>query len=347
MKPTAVTISTPTWHVSESFGRYAVELRRALVAEGVIVNTIGKDAPNKTFLPCLTNLRIGYPTGYDRFGELANMGITISLSTWESTRMHEEWIPILNKASAVVVPCRWNLEMYRENGITAPLYLMPHGISSVFQPVLRPERKVFRFLLIADRGHRKGWIEGMNGFIKAFGDRNDVELVIKSWSLEPGHILLNLSNANIRVINEDYSEAQIAELYGSCDCMIFATHGEGFGFPPREFAATGGMAVATAWGGTADDIDQWGFGIDYELVPAWPVNKNHWGCGEWADANIDHLASALAAIRNMPHSLRQDLGKAASANVRSIYRWKDNATQLLRIIDQAQEALQDANQQPA
>lgn len=332
--PSAVTIASPSWRISESFGRYAIEVKRVLEERGIHANTIGPDAPDRRFSPTLVNIRIGYPTQYDIFGPFANVGTTISLSTWESTKLHEEWPVILNKASAVVVPCRWNLDVYRDNGVVAPLYYMPHGLSSHFRYVERPNRDLFRFLVIADRSQRKGFVEAMCSFVGAFGERSDVELVLKAARMPQESIIASIANPNIKVIIEEYTDAQMQELYASCDCMIFSTHAEGFGFPPREFAATGGIALATNYAGTADDIQQWGIPIHYELEPAWTLSDLHRGLGEWAMPDLDHLMSAMKAVRAMPYELRRALGEQFSRNVRSLYRWEDNATTLLQIIEE-------------
>lgn len=347
--PNVMTLGSPLWQVSDSYGRYALEVKQILEAEGVTVNTVGVEAPNRQFVPTLINLLMGYPTNFEKFGGIANIGIKIALTMWESTVLPPGWVEILNTCHLVIVPCQWNVEVFRANGVTAPIRLIPLGISSSTyhyadrQP--KPSSEPFRFLVIGNRFfgsfYRKGCMDAMNAFVKTFGDRRDVELVIKGTAT----VLMPLSNPNIRIISEIYDEAQMQALYESCDCMIWASKGEGFSLPPREFALTGGISLCTNFSGTADDLPQWGIPLDYQLVPAWAFHAKFEGVGEWADVDGDHLGGAMEAVRNMPFALRKDLGTAFSQNVERLYRWQDFGRQLVDAITTTVEKahLEDAN----
>lgn len=347
MQPETITLASQTWQQSHSYGRYALELYRAWDEAGVHVNTLGEGAPNRNYRPSGLNALLGYPTNHKIYGELVNRGAKIAVTAWESSILPPEWLAPLNECAAVVVPCEWNMQTFREAGVQAPLHRLPLGISKAFRYVERKDSAVMRFLVIGDRDERKGWFESVSAFVGAFGDRSDVECVIKvRRELPAWHMLKNLSNPNIRVMDYEASEAEIADLYASSDVLIFGSKAEGFGLPPREFAATGGIAVCTNWGGLKDDLPLWGIGASYTLAPAWREHDEFKkrDLGVWANVDTDALVGTLRALRNMPFSLRRDVGKAFSANALRLYNWDDYAVKLLDVV---MEAAHDAYQRSA
>lgn len=343
MLPPIVTIASPTWHASDSYGRYALEVLQQMEQAGMRVNTMGGGAPNAHFELTGVNLLFGYPTQFQRFGRIANWGTKVALTTWESTVLPPDWARILNTFAAVVVPCHWNAELFRENGVNVPLHVVPHGVSDSFHYVERSGGdKPFRFLCIGDRRHRKGYIEAMNAFYRAFGKRDDVELIIKARS----QVIPELTNGNIRLIKDDYDDAQMQELYASADCFLCPAKSEGFGMPPREAALTGALSVCTNFSGMADDIDQWGYGIGYTLTPAWEYERQFQGLGEWATIDEDELVARMIAIHQMPLEARNAQGRRFSQNVARLYRWSDVGKRLLGILSELTE-VRDANRRTA
>lgn len=332
----AITIGCSTWNKSASYGRIAVETKDYLEKKGFWVNTVGRESPNRIFHPSLLNFLIGYPTNYHHFGMITQFGRRVGFATFESSEIPDSWIQYLNQCDAVMVPCTWNKTVFEHCGVTKPIRVVPHGISNDFYYVPRPKREIFRFLTIGDRGQRKGFIEAISAFVINFKDREDVELVIKARELRESDQVMNLINPNIRVINEDYTDAQMQSLYASADCMVFAAHGEGFGWPPREFATTGGIALATRFSGLADELDHWGIGLGYDLVPAWPIPpanfENFRGLGQWADVDVEVLADEMLRIYKMPYEERITMGKKFSDFATGHYRWGYHGDALLQML---------------
>lgn len=325
----AVTMCSPTWNKYDSYGRLANEARDFLLDRGVIVNTIGHQAPNPAFLPTGANILHGYPTNFDNFGKITRYGTRIAVTMWESSRIHPAWVEPLNTCDRIIVPCHWNKRSFEDGGVTPPIEVVPLGVSSAYHYVPREERSVFRFLTIGDRGHRKGFIEAIQAFVRAFDKRDDVELVIKARVMNPSSPLLRLSNTNIRIINESYTDEEMQRLYANSDCMVFPAHGEGFGLPPREFAATGGISIVTDYGGLHDDLPLWGWGIGYKLIPAWRFHERFQGVGEWADADVDELAAKMVEVREMAYAERMALGRVFSRNALALYRWSDYSQKIM------------------
>lgn len=331
-----ITVASPFWDRSISLGRLALEIANGLEADGWTVNTIGNDPPRRTYVPTLLNVLVGHPTSYHHYGALVNAGVKIPVVMWESTILPPEWASILNTCSHLVVPCRWNADVFANNGVTVPISVCPLGISKAFTYKARPARDVFRFVAFADRKSRKGTAQAMFAFVRAFGNREDVELVMKAHLSALGEF----TNRNIHMIDDSYSDDQLNAFYHDADCMAFPACGEGFGLPPREFAATGGISIATNYGGLADDIDEWGIPLGYELTDAWVNDDKFEGLGQWASPDIDQLSALMRRVLDMPLDERNRMGKQNSENVRSRYQWQGLVNHIEGVIDEVTRGTQ-------
>lgn len=329
MQP-VVNVCAPNWQPEDSYGRLALELARGMEQHGVHVNYFGfNPPPNKRIVPAFGGICLGYPTIYEKYGPLVQRGPKLAVTMFESTTLPDGWVEVLNRCHLVVVPSTANGQWFYDNGVRSSLAVLPLGVSEAFQYQWRPEKPpVTRFLAIADRGRRKGWHLAGFAFNYAFGDRQDVELVLKC---RKDGLPFVMGNPNMSLIAEDYSDEQMNTLYGTCDYMIFPTAGEGFGLPPREFAATGGIAIATAFGGTFDELYKWGIPIhDYRRVLAWKGDKDwHGKLGEWAEVDVEGLARILRRLVDQPAYTNQDRQRV-SEYVRNQYQWQKFTRSILQ-----------------
>ena len=317
----------------DSYGLLAMQLLRHLNRGGVEAHAI---ALGKTHLdtqpedvaalmsrplrPTFGGILLGYPTNYAAYGALANAGTRIALTMFESSKIPPEWVPILNELDAVIVPSQFCKEVFVKCGVEVPIHVVSLGINEVYQPVKRPRNRPLTFLAFLDRGARKGGHAAIQAFCLAFGDRTDVHLILKSRDPK---VRLNATNENIDIIQQDMTEQELAALYGRCDVMINANKGEGFGLIPREFAATGGIALTTDWSGTADHLDKWGWPLPYTLVPAdWTgIQKfDDVDLGVWAEPDIEAIAARLVEIANNRNTY-QTAAYSRAANVHQLYSW--------------------------
>lgn len=321
----------------DSYGLIACQLVSHLARLGVRVNAIPLGdremdtqpadvaaVARQPIIPAFGGFLLGYPTGYNEYGALATAGPRVAVTMFESTQIPPAWVPILNKLDAVIVPSQFCLDVFKQCGVQIPIYVVPLGIGSAYHPDERRERRPerpFTFLAFSDRGIRKGWHHAIQAFIKAFGDDPNYQLIIKARRPTEHSRAISFSNPNITVIAEDMTEQELCNLYLSADCLINANLGEGFGIIPREFAATGGLALATNWGGTAENIEEWGLPIDYELVEAWGDDHKHRGLGLWAWPNIDELATLLEVVVETRDSW-QPKCLERTARLHDMYSWE-------------------------
>lgn len=329
------------WDTADSYGIIACQLARQLTGMGCHVNAYalgGTQFGNQTediqaitrapLIPALGGIFMGYPPRYHLHGPMTAVGPRIALTMFESSQIPPAWADVLNRCDAVVTPSHFCREVFVSCGVTAPIHVVPLGIAPIYQPVKRDRNRPLTFLTFLDRGVRKGGLTAINAFVAAFGDRDDVRLLVKH---RHHRVAPRLNNPNITMIVDDYSEAQMAELYRSADVLISATSGEGFGLIPREFAATGGISLATAWSGTADDINLWGVPLDYKLVKAtWQEVKALAGreLGVWAEVDRDGLAATLRRVADNREWYKARAERNATVVARR-YRWENLAATVL------------------
>lgn len=342
---TIINVCTPG-HVDacDSYGLICIQLTRHLTALGCHVNVLAlgnalhpnqpADVAAITRQPiraALGGLMLGYPSSYARHGLITQHGPRVALTMFESTKLPQGWVEVLNTMDAVIVPSWFCHSVFRSCGVTAPVYRVPLGVSEVYRPAKRNEGEhPFTFLAFLDRGRRKGGLVALQAYIRAFGDNPSYRLILKGRTPKVG---MEITNENVIVIQRDRSEQELCELYQSAHCVVCPTMGEGFGLLPREAAACGCIVLATGWSGTADDIEKWGIPIPYSLVKAdWTGARNLEGqdLGLWAEVSSLDLAALMRYVAmERERLLRRAYNQAPQ--VRQMYDWRCFAERVLEV----------------
>jgi glycosyltransferase involved in cell wall biosynthesis len=328
-------VFAPDWTLAESYGRIARELSDHLEALGVEVNRVGINSPQRHLRPCFGGLLLAYPTNFYKFGSMASQGPRIAVTMFESTALPDGWVEVLNQMDAVIVPSRWLMDVFHNAGVTVPLHCVPLGVSSAYQYVERDHRaRPYTFLALGDRGRRKGWHIAGFAFMRAFGEDPNYRLIFKT---RPGSMMFALGNANMGIIEGEFSDEEMAALFEECDCFINPNAMEGFGLAPREFAATGGISIATNVGGTADDIAHWGLPIAVERwESAWAGEPKLEGLGQWAVPDVNDLAATMLHVARH-RDFYAERGQVMAEYVRTRYSWRAFAEQVLAIWNKVYE----------
>jgi glycosyltransferase involved in cell wall biosynthesis len=327
----------------DSYGLIACQLLRHLSALGAHVNlwAMGERKPDS--LPAdlaalveqpmravMGGILLGYPTGFKHFPYVAQMGRRVAITMFESSRLPSGWVDELNQCAAVITPSTFCREVFLDCGITSPIHVIPLGVNPIYKPAEREPDHPFTFLAFLDRGLRKGGIAALQAFVRAFGDDPAYKLILKRRS---GKLPAIVDNPNIEIISQDMTEDELYALYLQADCLVNPNKGEGFGIIPREFAATGGISLATGWGGTADRIGLWGVELPYTLERAdWSGAKNLQGqdLGFWAEPDIEGIARIMRHVADNRETYHDRAAQRAEM-VRRLYDWRAFAIRVLDV----------------
>jgi glycosyltransferase involved in cell wall biosynthesis len=324
----------------DSYGYLGLELARHLTRMGYYVNVIpqrnrympGQDVELVAILDNPPRMGaggivLGWPPNYKLFN--IPPGPRLAINMFETTKLPLGWAGAMNECNAVVTPSVFCRDVFITNGVTVPIHVSPLGVGELYQYVERKADRPLTFLAFMDRGKRKGWWTAARAFVAAFGDSSDHRLILKGRGSQ---LPMTMTNPNITTIERDMMPDELYELYLSADVLINPHRGEGFGLLPREFSATGGISVTTAWSGTAEGVEEWGVPIDYKLVPARhdEMQLDGQDLGMWAEPDFNHLVSILREIDDCRGSYRQR-ARVAAQRVSEMYRWDRFAASIEKV----------------
>lgn len=174
---------------------------------------------------------------------------------WESSKLPKYWFQHLDQADEIWTTSYQCKKWFEAEGIeNVKVYL--HGIDHVWSPHKRVLKDKLRFLHVGEPADRKDGQMVVDVFMELFAGKDDVELIIKAQNFNSTRIydknksIIGPPNIipNIKLIIDDYPTEKLIELFKSCDCLVYPSWGEGFGFIPLQAMATGMPTICTgAW----------------------------------------------------------------------------------------------------
>lgn len=168
---------------------------------------------------------------------------------FESSEIPKLWVFNLNHYfDAVVVPDSYNVDAYKDSGVTIPIFVLPLGLN--LKPFLNETIKTkahtpFVFANFSTYILRKNHEQLIKAFYAAFGNNPNVLLWVngKCSSNKLFEKLLQqvetLGVSNILLTNHLYNNNEYKENFHKIDCYISISQSEGFSIQPRESMALG------------------------------------------------------------------------------------------------------------
>lgn len=184
------------------------------------------------------------------YERVPNTPIKIAYSMFETNKVPQEWVDVLNNIfDAVVVPHESICQIYINSGVNIPVFVIPLPIFNIEELLkktkIKNNSKKFIFSTSAGMSERKNYNMLLDAFAKEFSQNQKVELRIHvSW----GNVSLlvkkikELKLKNVVLINKIFNRKEYTNFLASSDCYVFASKGEGFSITPREALA---LAIPT------------------------------------------------------------------------------------------------------
>jgi glycosyltransferase involved in cell wall biosynthesis len=261
----------------------------------------------------------------------------VGYSMFEFTKLPTSWASGSESANLVMVPSEWCKELWVNAGVQAPVEVNQLGVDPLV--FTAPERKahkgVFTFVMTGTISERKAPWLAWQAFAKAFPNRDDVRLIIKTpaWlpvGRGPDPKQVPVDDHRIQIINDVWADHQMVELLHSADCFLYPTRSEGFGLSPCEAMSTGLPVICT---GATSCTEFMKPEHSYPLeIEGWEQVPSHWGdIGGYTIPSVEHLTQLMKHVEaNREEAVAK--GKKAAAFIRENLTWAHNVTRFHDIL---------------
>lgn len=251
---------------------------------------------------------------------------------WEVPEFPEEWASSFGYVDEV-----WTPSSFTRDAVAArspvPVTVVPHSIDADFGEEstadrakfnLKPDTFLFLFFFDFDSYlDRKNPLGLIKAFKKAFGSRNDVQLLIKSvhgagHSEELSLLQMACIGLNIRVMDCNLTRQDKHELMRAADCYVSLHRSEGFGLTLAEAMACGKPVIATGYSGNLDFMsDEDSFLVPYKLITIKHASGPYKVGFHWADPDLDYAADAMRQVEKHREAAAR-LGLQARTKIREL-----------------------------
>jgi len=249
--------------------------------------------------------------------------INIGYTVWETDRIYPDWVTYMNSTvDAILVPCNWNLDVFKDCGVSKPIKVVPHVVKSVSINKSRSELSELYgvsdnttvFYSINQWQERKNPLGTIKSYWTAFQNNEDVAFFYKTYRSNYSESEKNIIRTTIKSLKrmmplltypriylllDMLSEEGISSLHARGDCYLSLDRGEGFGLSTATAASFGKPIVTTSFGGVLQYLDDDNsYLVDYVNTPVsgMPWTKWYLGTQNWAEASPTHAANLLRDV---------------------------------------------------
>lgn len=213
-------------------------------------------------------------------------------------------------------PSEYSARLFAGYGV--PVHVVPHYAEVPHMAESAVDRCGPRRVLTCfdawSRVARKQPQEAIRCFQEAFPGRTDVELVVKCHHMDDESMAQLRrwigADGRVRILADFLSDAQVGELYRTCDVYLGMQRSEGFGLNLAKAEMAGMRVVTNGYGGHTDFLAE-AMLVPYRMRPV--SGDEYYKVGRWAEADFP---SAVQALRNSI-----DLPRVSGEKVREHCSW--------------------------
>jgi glycosyltransferase involved in cell wall biosynthesis len=286
------------------------------VCEKYIIETPDSSGYDEIYLHTTPDMWGDYISIYNETCKNAKI---IGISVWETSSIPTSWVGYINSTvHELIVPSRFNKEIYKHSGIIIPIIIKPHYVYKSNLPTnytivdykgTQVPTDRFTYYNISEFTERKGVTDLINVFASVYGSRTDVQLVIKThfkdYSSDNINYCINnitkyIKTNNVYLIVEKLSEIEKNVLHDLGDVYISLHRGEAYGLTIAEAHLYDNKVITTKYGGHLDYLgDNYPYLVDYSLRPVNMKEFNsHWYTPDqfWGIPDLNHAKQLMSEI---------------------------------------------------
>lgn len=304
--------------------------------------------------------QVAVPLTFERTEGKPNVLFTM----YEMDSIPDSWIPIIQKADMLIVPCRHNVAIFRKH-YDGPIEVCQEGIDpDVFKLVDRKmpgPKEMFNFLWVGATNPRKGyelvqmawdlWIRNQPAEVVDRTQlilkttRSDSEGKIDRVRITPPGMKGLPIKSNVYMDSRRISLEELVELYTGSHAFLLPSFGEGWGLTLCEAQATGLPCVYTPWSGPQDFMKpKFGYPAQYKMVEQKTLLAKGGVVGKDLDnLMIDHVGKAAQASPNSIYKLMDEIfwnyetalrkGRIGAYHIHRHFTWDIAGKKLIKILE--------------
>jgi glycosyltransferase involved in cell wall biosynthesis len=302
------------------------------------------------------NIKITHltPEHYSLYRE--GIVFNIGYSIWETSKLHPDWpIHINGNMDLAFVGCDWNIDVYRDSGVTIPLVKIPHGIDvheydnidTLDVGGVRDDD--FMFYSIFQWTERKHPMALIKSYWATFKETEKVALVLKTYRSSYAESEKEAIRETIKrlrkvfpldgyppiyLITDILSREDLLGLHKRGDCFTLFQRSEGFGLPHFEAAAFGNPIITTGMGGNMEFTQpDNSYLVDFTWTPVFGMPWCPWYRGDqwWAEPDLRHASKLMRHVfENRDEATER--GRLIKKHVSENLSWEKVARRIINTI---------------
>jgi len=276
-----------------------------------------------------------------QYFKFTNEKYKVAFTMYEATKMPDLWRSLLNQMDLILVPCRFNRDVFISDGIYKPVRVVPLAARNAGQVLerVRTGYEPFTFLSWGqfDRDGRKGEAVLARAFAEEFEGEKNVKLILKGG---PSWIFPHVTKEDPRIefINKFISEEEMTSLMQRADCGVFPSKGEGWGLCPMEAAASGMPVIITNWSAMYDWAHpDYFYLLDIKQLEFANYPHPYYNCGYWAQVDVTELRKQMRYVFGHQTAAKRK-GLNAAKYISKYYNWDNTARALVNILSEELKA---------
>jgi len=211
---------------------------------------------------------------------------------WESTRINDLMIEILNNYTHILVPSNYNKLNFIDQGLTTKIDVLPLFCDSDHYVYKEPKSKNKFVFGISNEDPRKNLTKVTSCFLKAFKGCNDVEMHIKT-----NENVQKTFDVKLKYVSQKLSKNDLRDWYYNLDVYLSGSTCEGWGMMQQESMCCGRPIIYTNYGGLSEFVNKNnGFEVGYDEV----YSEKCWGDygGKWSEFKEEEFIDMMIYCYN-------------------------------------------------